>query len=50
MSDIGTSRQMVRSTTLEEIGKLEDGWVHTLIIPAKMTGNEKDAFERRLIS
>ena len=50
LSDIGTSRQMVRSATLEEIGKIEDGLVHTLIIPAEMTGNEKEAFERRLIS
>jgi len=50
LSDVGTSKQRVSSGTLSEIGNLEDGWLHTLIIPAKMTDNEKGAFFRRAMT
>lgn len=47
LSDVGTSMQRVASGTLDELSKIEGGFVHTLIIPSKMSDNEKDAFRRR---
>jgi len=47
LSDVGTSMQRVTSGTLDELSGMEGGFVHTLIIPSKMSDNEKDAFRRR---
>lgn len=47
ISDIGTQNEKVTTGSLGEISSLGDGWVHTLILPASMSDNEKDAFERR---
>ncbi len=47
LSDVGTSMQRVTSGTLDELSEMEGGFVHTLIIPSKMSDNEKDAFRRR---
>ncbi|MBR79915.1 MAG: diphthine synthase [Euryarchaeota archaeon] len=47
LSDVGTNRQNVVSGRLGDIGAVEGGWVHTLILPSEMSGNEKDAFQRR---
>ena len=35
------------SGSLEEISKIQDGWVHSLIIPSEMSDNEREAFSRR---
>jgi diphthine synthase len=50
LSDVGTSRQRVSSGSLNDVSKLEGGYVHTLIIPSNMSDNEKDAFRRRNMS
>ena len=47
LSDLGTKDQRVCSGSLEEISKIQGGWVHTLIIPSKMSDNEREAFSRR---
>jgi len=47
LSDIGTKSQRVCSGSLEEISQIQGGWVHTLIIPAEMSDNEREAFGRR---
>ncbi len=47
LSDVGTSKQVVSSGTLDEISIMERGYVHTLIIPSNMSDNERDAFRRR---
>ena len=47
LSDVGTKDQRVCSGSLEEISKIRGGWVHSLIIPSKMSDNERDAFNRR---
>lgn len=47
LSDIGTKSQRVCSGSLEEISQIQGGWVHTLIIPAEMSDNEREAFSRR---
>tara|TARA_Y100000588_G_scaffold217691_1_gene231597 strand:+ start:3948 stop:4769 length:822 start_codon:yes stop_codon:yes gene_type:complete len=49
LSDVGTDRQRVVSGSLEDIGAVEGGWVHSLILPSEMSVNEKDAFQRRRI-
>ena len=47
LSDIGTKDQRVFSGNLEEISKIQEGKVHTLIIPSEMSDNEREAFRRR---
>jgi len=47
ISDIGTQKESVTTGNLRTISSFLDGWVHTLILPASMSDNEKDAFERR---
>ena len=47
LSDLGTDSQRVLSGSLGEISNAEGGFVHTLIIPANMSDNEKESFERR---
>ena len=47
LSDIGTKGQRVFSGSLEEISKIQGGWVHSLIIPSEMSDNEREAFSRR---
>ena len=47
LSDVGTSKQVVSSGTLDELSIIEGGYVHTLIIPSNMSDNERDAFRRR---
>jgi len=47
LSDIGTDSQRVLSGSLGELSSVEGGLVHTLIIPAEMGENERDAYERR---
>ena len=47
LSDVGTSKQVVSSGTLDELSIIEGGYVHTLIIPSNMSDNEMDAFRRR---
>ena len=47
LSDVGTKGQRVFSGSLEEISKIQDGWVHSLIIPSEMSDNEREAFSRR---
>ncbi len=49
LSDVGTSSQRVCSGSLEEISKIDGGWVHSLIIPSNMSDNEREAFRRRSI-
>ena len=47
LSDVGTKGQRGFSGSLEEISKIQDGWVHSLIIPSEMSDNEREAFSRR---
>ena len=47
LSDVGTKDQRGCAGSLEEISKIQGGWVHTLIIPSKMSDNEREAFSRR---
>ena len=47
LSDVGTKGQRVFSGSLKEISKVQDGWVHSLIIPSEMSDNEREAFSRR---
>ena len=47
LSDLGTSDQRVASGDLEDIAKLTGGRIHCLILPAKFTGLEREAYERR---
>ena len=47
LSDLGTDSQRVLSGSLGELSNIGTGFVHTLIIPADMSENEKEAFERR---
>lgn len=47
LSDVGTKGQRVLSGSLEEISKIQGGWVHSLIIPSEMSDNEREAFSRR---
>ena len=47
LSDLGTDSQRVLSGSLGELSNAEGGLVHTLIIPANMSDNEKESFERR---
>ena len=47
LSDLGTDSQRVLSGSLGELSYAEGGLVHTLIIPANMSDNEKESFERR---
>ena len=47
LSDVGTKGQRVFSGSLEEISKIQYGWVHSLIIPSEMSDNEREAFSRR---
>ena len=47
LSDVGTKGQRVFSGSLEEISRIQAGWVHSLIIPSEMSDNEREAFSRR---
>jgi len=47
LSDVGTKGQRVLSGSLQEISKIQGGWVHSLIIPSEMSDNEREAFCRR---
>jgi diphthine synthase len=47
LSDVGTKDQSVFSGNLEEISRIDNGRVHTLIIPSEMSDNEREAFRRR---
>jgi len=47
LSDVGTKGQRIFSGSLEEISKIQGGWVHSLIIPSGMSENEREAFSRR---
>ena len=47
LSDLGTDSQRVLSGSLGELSNIGTGFVHTIIIPADMSENEKEAFERR---
>jgi len=47
LSDIGTDGQRVVSGSLGNIAAIEEGLVHTLILPSEMSVNEKDSFQRR---
>ena len=47
LSDVGTANQRVSSGKLGDIAKIEGGFMHSFIIPAKMSENEEDAFRRR---
>ena len=47
LSDVGTKGQRVFSGSLEEISRIQGGWVHSLIIPSEMSDNEREAFSRR---
>jgi diphthamide biosynthesis methyltransferase len=49
LSDIGTEQQRVIAGRLSDLSGVEGGWIHTLILPAKMSGNEHEAFERRSV-
>jgi len=49
LSDIGTERQRVIAGHLSDLSEVEGGWIHTLILPAEMSGNEREAFERRSV-
>ena len=47
LSDVGTKGQRIFSGSLEEISKIQGGWVPSLIIPSEMSENEREAFGRR---
>ena len=47
ISDIGTENVNVATGKLGNLSKIGEGWIHTLILPASMSDNEKDAYERR---
>ncbi len=47
LSDVGTKGQRVLSGSLEEISKIQGGWIHSIIIPSEMSDNEREAFSRR---
>jgi len=47
LSDVGTDAQRIVSGNLGDIANVGEGWIHTLILPSKMSSNEKEAFERR---
>ena len=49
LSDIGTERQRVIAGHLSDLSEVEGGWIHTFILPAEMSGNELEAFERRSV-
>jgi len=49
LSDIGTERQRVIAGHLSDLSEVEGGWIHTFILPAEMSGNEREAFERRSV-
>ena len=47
LSDLGTREQRVVSGNLEELSTVTGGRIHCLILPAKFTGMEREAYERR---
>ncbi len=49
LSDIGTDGQRVIAGHLSDLSEVQGGCIHTLILPAEMHGNEREAFERRIV-
>ena len=49
LSDLGTTEQRVVSGNLEDLAAIESGRMHCLILPAKFSGMEAEAYERRRI-
>ena len=47
VSDAGTDEETVISGSLTELINYNSGLIHTIIFPATMSDNEKEAFERR---
>jgi diphthine synthase len=47
LSDLGSSTEQVIAGTLSELSDIESGSIHTLIITAKFSGMEEEAFNRR---
>ncbi len=47
VSDVGTDRENVVSGSFIEVSNNNGGFIHTIIFPASMSENEKEAFERR---
>jgi len=47
VSDVGTERQNIVSGSLIDLSNNAEGLIHTIIFPATMSDNEKEAFERR---
>ncbi len=49
LSDIGTKDQKVSSGELSELSSINEGNIHCMIIPAKFSEMEKEAFNRRRV-
>ena len=47
VSDVGTNKENVVSGSLFEVSNYNGGFIHSIIFPASMSENEKEAFERR---
>ena len=47
LSDLGGTDQQIFAGTLGELSKIETGEIHSFILPAKFTGMEEEAFNRR---
>jgi diphthamide biosynthesis methyltransferase len=47
LSDLGTEKERVVSGTLEDLSEIGMGYVHAFVLPAKFSGMEEAAFERR---
>ena len=47
VSDVGTNEENIISGSLIEVSNYNSGFIHTIIFPASMSENEKEAFERR---
>jgi len=50
LSDLGTEEERVISGSMHVLSQIEGGYIHALIIAAKFSGMEAEAFERRRIS
>ena len=49
LTDISMKNQKVSAGNLYQLSKLKEGWIHCMIIPASMTQNELEAFQRRIV-
>jgi len=47
LSDVGTNQQRIEAGNLGELSNYQDGKIHSFVLPAKMTDEEKKAFIRR---